>query len=442
MRTTHNGAFRIAAVLPAMLAFAAWAAGANAATHPSIVGVAVAPAVVPAGGGAVVVRVQVRNATRCAFQAQRSSTGGLVAGPTVACGSGTAVAHFSVAKNGTGHRATIHFRVTARDAHGATATRAASVPQAAGSVPAPQAPLAVAPTTLPGATVGVTYAANLSATGGAHPYTWSLGGGTLPAGLSLSAAGAIAGTPSAAGQFTFAVAVKDAKGATATSQLTITVATPTVTIPAASSVGESLNWSGYVLEGGTYTAVKGTFNVPTIFRTATDTSTAEWVGIDGTSPSNPGIIQAGVAEDYSAASNTYFVTPWIELYPAPPVAVPLHVSPGDNVTVTITQVGGGVWNIDMRDQSNSTDYTTSATYTGPAISAEWIVEAPFSTVTNSIETLGQFSPVTFSGLGVNPLTGSSTRVIMFQNDVPVSVPSDVTPNGFTVAYGGGTPSPP
>lgn len=48
-------------------------------------------------------------------------------------------------------------------------------------------------------TVGSAYAATLKATGGTPPYQWSLKTGTLPAGISLTATGAVNGTPSSAG---------------------------------------------------------------------------------------------------------------------------------------------------------------------------------------------------------------------------------------------------
>jgi hypothetical protein len=66
-------------------------------------------------------------------------------------------------------------------------------------------------TTLPAGTVGTAYDQTLAATGDT-PLTWSLAGGALPDGLSLSAAGVISGTPTAAGTFDFTVQATNAAG--------------------------------------------------------------------------------------------------------------------------------------------------------------------------------------------------------------------------------------
>jgi hypothetical protein len=58
----------------------------------------------------------------------------------------------------------------------------------------------------------------------ATPFTWTVDSGTLPPGLSLSSAGAITGTPTAAGTFKFTVKLVDATGLTATQAQTITIA--------------------------------------------------------------------------------------------------------------------------------------------------------------------------------------------------------------------------
>ncbi len=90
-------------------------------------------------------------------------------------------------------------------------------------------PLSIATTSLPNGTVGQAYSTQLNATGGTSPYTWSISSGSLPAGLSLSSAGVISGTPSVAGSPTFAVTIRDSSAHTASSSFTLTVANLTTT---------------------------------------------------------------------------------------------------------------------------------------------------------------------------------------------------------------------
>jgi CHRD domain-containing protein/putative Ig domain-containing protein len=88
-----------------------------------------------------------------------------------------------------------------------------------------QAPLAISTTTLVNGSVGVAYSQSLTATGGVAPYTWTIDTGTLPAGLSLNAAGTISGTPTAAGTASFTVRVTDSASpaATKTQALSLTI---------------------------------------------------------------------------------------------------------------------------------------------------------------------------------------------------------------------------
>jgi hypothetical protein len=82
-----------------------------------------------------------------------------------------------------------------------------SQPMAVSSV----APLAITTSSLAPAFEDVGYVAQLSASGGAGSYTWSVSSGALPAGLTLnSATGVISGTPSSIGPVSFTVGVEDA----------------------------------------------------------------------------------------------------------------------------------------------------------------------------------------------------------------------------------------
>jgi plastocyanin len=71
------------------------------------------------------------------------------------------------------------------------------------------APLKITTAKLPAAKVGVAYSAHLAASGGVPPYHWRVSVGSLPAGLTLSLAGSISGTPTAAGTASFRAKVTD-----------------------------------------------------------------------------------------------------------------------------------------------------------------------------------------------------------------------------------------
>jgi serine/threonine-protein kinase len=86
----------------------------------------------------------------------------------------------------------------------------------------------IAAAALPDATAGVAYpGVQFSASGGDGTYSWFVAPGTaLPAGLSLSPAGVLSGTPATAGTFTVYVSVTDAEpggAGFATTKLTLTV---------------------------------------------------------------------------------------------------------------------------------------------------------------------------------------------------------------------------
>jgi len=73
------------------------------------------------------------------------------------------------------------------------------------------------PSPLPAGAVGAAYNMQLASSGGTGAVTWAVpAGSTLPAGLTLSTAGVLAGTPTAAGTFTFNVTATDSGGQSST----------------------------------------------------------------------------------------------------------------------------------------------------------------------------------------------------------------------------------
>ncbi|MGA2966955.1 MAG: Ig domain-containing protein [Terriglobales bacterium] len=93
--------------------------------------------------------------------------------------------------------------------------------------------------------LGGSYSEVFTATGGTAPYSWSVSGGTPPAGIAMTASGDFTGIPTAAGTFNFTVTVTDAAKKTATGNFSVTVMAggnfdgpaelPRVTVPSAMS---------------------------------------------------------------------------------------------------------------------------------------------------------------------------------------------------------------
>src|ERR1035438_3925808 len=92
-------------------------------------------------------------------------------------------------------------------------------------------------TSLPTGSTMVPYSQQLVATGGIAPYTWTIPTGTLPAGLSLSPGGLIAGTPTTNGPpMIFTVQVTDSEPTTSPAQATLSITILSITttsLPAA-----------------------------------------------------------------------------------------------------------------------------------------------------------------------------------------------------------------
>ena len=140
-------------------------------------------------------------------------------------------------------------------------------------------PLSIATASLPGGTVGVAYSATLVASGGSTPYTWSIISGSLPADLTLDGVtGAITGTPTVAGTFSFTAQATDSSGGIASRSLSIVVAqpipstgflAPSANAPVTTNAGDK---NGFQTNPGNAYADDGLFAVDTDSGTGTSTS--------------------------------------------------------------------------------------------------------------------------------------------------------------------------
>jgi hypothetical protein len=222
---------------------------------------------------------------------------------------------------------------------------------------------------------------------------------------------------------------------------------PGVTQPGtpASVTSSSSNWSGYAANGGTFTSVTATWTVPTVSATSSGAD-ATWVGIGGLNSND--LIQAGT-QAMVDGSGTVEYSSWIEMLPQSSRNVPLSVSAGDSVTVTITQQSGNDWLIALRNNTTNGTYSVTVQYSSSNSSAEWIQEAP--SVGRGLVSLDQFGTVQFSGatavrdgktMSAAALGAKAITMINGQGQA-IAQPSTIASDGssFTIARTDATSSP-
>jgi Ice-binding-like/Putative Ig domain len=181
------------------------------------------------------------------------------------------------------------------------------------------------PATLPNGSVGTPYNQTVSGSGGTAPYTFSVSSGALPGGLILNAAtGAITGTPTTAGTFTFSITATDVNGCPGTRAYTITISSagcPAITLspttlppglvptPYSQSVTASGGTAPY-----TYTIASGALPTGLLLSPAT--------GLISGAPAVGGIFTFTIqATDASGCSGARLYTLAIVSAPAPPPLV-------------------------------------------------------------------------------------------------------------------------
>ena len=165
-------------------------------------------------------------------QSLASATGG-TAPYTYAVTSGALPAGLTLSTDGTlsgtpTAAGTFNFAVTATDSSTGTGPFSATSGPLSMVVTAPA--ITLSPTSLGGGSVGTAYSQMVAASGGVAPYTYAVSNGALPAGLTLSSAGVLSGTPTAGGSFNFSVVATDANGFTGSRAYTLTVNTPTLSL--------------------------------------------------------------------------------------------------------------------------------------------------------------------------------------------------------------------
>ncbi len=213
-------------------------------------------------------------------------------------------------------------------------------------------------------------------------------------------------------------------------------ADPAPALQPATTASRSTNWSGYAASGGTFISVTGTWTVPNVSAT-TAGADATWVGIGGLDTED--LVQAGTMANVTGNGGVTYEA-WIEMLPDSSRTVPLSVSAGDAVTVTLTERSADRWLIAMKNNTTGGTYSITVSYASTRTSAEWVQEAP--STGRGIVPLSSFGSVRFTG-GTAVRDGTTltiaalgARPISMYNraDQPLAIPSmlDAAGDGFSV----------
>lgn len=325
------------------------------------------------------------------------------------------------------------FTFTARvtDAASQSATRSLTL-QVGGA-------LTVSTASLPPATTGTPYSSQLVAAGGSPPYTWTLASGALPAGLNLSSAGLISGTPTAAGSSTFIVQAADGSSRTATRALALTVSS-------------SLAITTTTLPGGT----TGT-SYSQQLSAAGGTTPYSWTVASGSLPAGLGLSSSGVigGTPTAAGSSTFTVQVTDAASRSATQSLTLVVS--SSLTLGTTTLPGGTVGASYSQQLSATGGTQPYTWSvttgtlpdGLALSPSGLLSgiptaAGSSTFTVRVADAGsgsatrEFTLAIASPLGISTTTlpGATSGVAYSQS---LAATGGTAPYTWTIASG--TPPP-
>ncbi|HEX4427874.1 MAG TPA: G1 family glutamic endopeptidase, partial [Frankiaceae bacterium] len=207
---------------------------------------------------------------------------------------------------------------------------------------------------------------------------------------------------------------------------------------------QSNNWSGYdqgALEKSTlFTSITGTWTVPTATQNKAGEaeSSATWVGIGGgcletsCAVTDETLIQAGTEQDVDASGKASYYA-WYELIPVPSTQVSLPVSPGNEITVSISQTLPAVWAVSIKNVSTGQSWSTTTPYPSTMGSAEWVEETPLEIGTNlGLSSMPKLSTVNFSGATVNgaPANLDSSEAMQLVNGSGqvLATPSNPSPS--------------
>jgi hypothetical protein len=269
-------------------------------------------------------------------------------------------------------------------------------------------PLGILTTSLASGAEGISYSAALVASGGTEPYSWSVVGGALPAGLTLASSGLLSGTPTEFGTFSFFVQVADATFESTGHVLELQIAEGDDPPPASLEITTASLPVGTTnaAYAATLTAAGGT----SPYSWSSVTNSCSWLSLSSagalsgtpTAGGSCGLTARVTDAAAATADRAYSITvQQPPVLPAPTVEARAY---GDRVRVRYSLAGL------LRSQTCTITSETSTTDSGgPATRIAWITLTPSSTRTIRVQCTTPGTTYTDTSVSTRAaLTGTGT----------------------------------